>query len=238
MFDEPLLGIAPKAFKSIYIYSTTRKVFPVIDLQMTIPTEHQGIVDLIFIGIDDASAAHLGYCKAHNRSRLNVRQSLGPNTSIALKYPKYRHFAGCTASPLPFSSAAEVRFIKLNFSAKQLGGVVGVSHNRHPQSGHRLQSSAVSNAKLKCDLPGRHFKFEKLDQAQPIPATKCATVDPTPAQVMKGVPTAAATPPSVLETIEFFRPAKGTKSLMVFEAKSQHVFSCRRFAFNNALVSS
>jgi len=226
MFDQSFLGIAPKTFQAVDVYLTTRKVFPVIDLQMTIPAKHQGIVDLILIGIDDASAADLCNGEPHNRSRFDVRQSLGLDTSIALKYPKYGHFSSRTSSAFPFSSAAEVRLIKLDFAAEQLGCVFGMSHNRHSQCCHRLQSSAISNAKLEGHLPGRHFQFEELDQTQPISATECTLINPTSAQVMKSIPAATAAPPSVPETVEFFSPAKGAKSLMVFEAKSQHVFSC------------
>lgn len=238
MFDQPFLGITPEAFHAVNVHSTTREASPVIDFQMPIPTEHQGVIDLILVRIDDAPAANLRDGQLHDRPCFDVGQHLSPDTAIALKYAKDRHFPGSSTSSFSFSTAAEIGFIDLDFASQQPSSIIGMSHDSQAKCRYRSQCSSIGDAELKRDLPSRHLELEQFYQSQPISTTERSVIDPAAAEVMKGVSTSTAAPPSVAQSVEFFMPTKGAKSLMVFEAKSQHVFSCRGLGLSDALVSS
>jgi hypothetical protein len=83
---------------------------------------------------------------------------------------------------------------------------------------------------------GGSLQFEEFDQAQPLLAGEIAIVEKSHAEVVEGVAAAGAAAVSPPQGVEAAGAALGTKTLMVFPAKSQQELFCGIFRFDNFFV--
>ena len=238
MLGQSFFSIAPEAFQSVDIYSTAREIFPMIDLKMPISTKHKRIVDLIPVGIDDTAPANFRNRKIHNGFRSYIRNTLHPYSAVSFKNPEHRYLACRASASLALPPAAEVRFIKFNLSRKRPGCIFGMRHYRHPECRNRLERRTVGDAELRSHLTGGHLQFKKLYKPQPIHTVKIPIIDPSTAEIGEAVFAAAASAPAVGQPVQLPVVAAGTNSLMVFKAKSQHVFSGEKLRFYQLFVAN
>lgn len=138
-----------------------------------------------------------------------------------------RNFSSCITTSLTFAFAAKVRFVEFDLASTEDVRIVGVGEdcvmNRHD----RFVSGVVTRGSFALRSCVRKLKLKELHDSQPIVHRQAACVDPTAQPVVKQV----STPRSIGQFPQFVTPATWISSLLVFEAKSQHVFSCRRLAF-------
>jgi hypothetical protein len=50
---EPVLGITPEALQPVDVYPAAGEVFPVVHAKVSIAAEHERVVDLVSVGVDD-----------------------------------------------------------------------------------------------------------------------------------------------------------------------------------------
>jgi hypothetical protein len=225
MLYNTLLRITPKTLKSVDVYPPSRKILPMIDLKMTITTKHKGIIAFKFISIDNASPSHFFNSQIQHRLRSNIGDDLNEGSPLTLQDTENRDFSGCPSPPISFSSATKVGLINLYFTPKQHLRIFRVSHNRKTNSSNRLINSVIRQSHLDADLPCGKFQFKELDDSQPLTTGQVPAVYPAAAEIMKGISATVAPSSAVCHDIESSEATFGTKPLLVFPAKSQHIFS-------------
>jgi len=186
-FHDPLFSVTPETFEAVDIDSAPGELFTMIDSQVTIAAEHESVIDLVLIGIDDAPAFDLFDCQPENGSGTDIGNNFHVNMSIPLKDPENRDFSGCPASSDALSMASEVSFVQLDFTTEENIRVLSMSQDRHPDRIDSLQSRIVGNVKLAGNLAARYLQFKELDDPQPLAACQGPPVDPAAAKVVKGV---------------------------------------------------
>ena len=231
MLDQALFRPTPKAFEAVDVDLAIGEPGLMVHRQMSISTKHQCIIRFVFVSIYQAATANFFRRDAEQCRGLDVRNRLNANTAITLKYPKNRDFPGRTASSLPFAFAAKVRFVEFDFASQEEVCIVGMSQDRMTDRHDRLVGRIVCQVHLLGDPACRKLKLKELHDSQPIVQRQTACIDPTARQVVKRVSTPRTTPFSISQFPQFATPATRANPLLVFEAKSQHVFSRRRFAF-------
>jgi len=192
---------------------------------MTIATKHKSVINLVAVGVYDASASDYLDSEVQQSFRSNIGNDLDTDLAVAFQNTENRNFASGSSSSFAFATAAEIGFVYLNLSTKKDTSIFGVGENGHPYGIHSLIDGVVAHGKLFGYLSGGEFQFKELYDSEPLTVGKISVVYPSSASVVKSVITARTTIPLVNQFIQFSSSATRAKSLLVFEAKSQHVFS-------------
>mgnify|MGYP006268777323 CR=1 FL=1 len=232
MFDDSFLGVTPEALQAVDIDPASGEILSVIDPQVSITAEHERIVALETVGINDASPAYLLDGKREDRFGTNVGNHLHEDASFPLQNPEYRDFAGRATTSLPFSLSTEIGLVHLHFAADDDPfSILGVNQDRGTNRVDRFVDRIIGESQLRSDLPCGEFQFEQFDQAQPLSGGKISLVDPPSGEIVEGVAACGTATSFILQPVEFFGPATRAKPTTVFEAKSRQIFSGGRFGF-------
>ena len=86
-------------------------------------------------------------------------------------------------------------------------------------------SRLVGNCHSLGYLPGGKLELEEFDESQPLVAIQVDEIQPPSGKVVEGVAAPGAATPTVSQFVKLSLSADGTKSPLVFPAKSQQVFS-------------
>jgi len=99
-----------------------------------------------------------------------------------------------------------------------------------------LIGGIVGDTQLLSDLADGEFQFEGHDEAQPLSCGKISPVDPSVGEIEDDVAACGAATPFIGQPVQFSDPAPRAKSLMVFKAKSQQIFSGQAFGFYQTII--
>lgn len=58
MLDQPFLGKGPESLNPIDVHLSLFELVPVIDVEMLVATEHEGIVSCPSVGVNDGSSPY------------------------------------------------------------------------------------------------------------------------------------------------------------------------------------
>ena len=94
MFNEALLGKTPEALDTVNINFPGSEAFLMVDLQMPITAKHQGIIPLVFVGIDDGAPANHSHRLGQQGFCPDIFQHLHFNQAVPLQDTKNRDLAG------------------------------------------------------------------------------------------------------------------------------------------------
>jgi hypothetical protein len=169
------------------VHPATREVFPVVHAKVSVAAEHERVVALVSVRVDDASPANLLDRECQHIFCPGARKHFHEDSSLPLQNAENRDFAGGTPSPFPFSLPSKIRFVHFHFAAK---GHVAIGGMRQDGGTDRVDGfirRIVGEAKLLSDLPDGEFQFEEFDETQPLSGGKIPLVDPAAGEVMKGV---------------------------------------------------
>src|SRR5690606_31645197 len=121
---------APEAFQAIDVNLARRvDLVTVVNLEVTVATEHQRVVDLELVGVDDAPAPNLLHRHAHERLCPDVRDDFHVNQAVPLQDPENGNLPFGSTAAFPFAPAAEVGFVEFHFPAQEGFGIRCVGKN-------------------------------------------------------------------------------------------------------------
>ena len=233
MLDQTLLGKTPEPFEAVDVdFAAGIDLVAVVDLEMTVAAAHQGIIDMKLVRSDDAAPANLLHRHAYQCIGLDVGNNLYVDESVPFQDAKHGNLSCSSAATFTFAPAAEVGFVELDFTAQERFCIGCVSEDGGTNNHDRSVSDLVRNRHLLGYLPCGKLQLEELDDPEPLVAGKVDKIEPPSREVVERVPAAGAATPTVSQLVKFPLSADGTKSLLVFPAKSQQVFSCGGLATN------
>jgi len=186
VFHDAFLGVTPEALQPVDVHSATREVFPVVHAKVSVAAEHERVVALVSVRVDDASPTNLLDRESQHILCPGGGKHFHEDSSLPLQNAENRDFAGGASSPFPFSLPSKIRFVDFDFTAK--GHVVGGM--RQDGGTDRVDGfirRIVGEAKLLSDLSDGEFQFEELDETQPLSGGKIPLVDPAAREVMEGI---------------------------------------------------
>ena len=194
---------------SIDIGFARSKVLLMVNLDMTVPTEHKRVVALELVSIDDASPSHCFDSEIQEGFRSNIFQYFDLYDSISFKNTEYGHFIGCSTASWALSTASEVALVHLDFTTEKLRAIRGMCQDSRTDRVHCFQNSGVTQPQLFSDPPGRELYFKELDDPQPLCTGNVDGIDPTTCEVVKFV---ATTPTTVAFISNFVDVAAATST--------------------------
>ena len=230
--NDAFLGIAPETLKPINVYLTRREPFFMIDPQMTISTEHKGIVTSEFVRIHNRSSSDSFDRHAKQRLSSYVLNNLDPNRPISLVNTDNRDFPGCATSTLPFALAAKVTFVQFDLSSKKAIRVP-VCNDRQTNNRYRFENRWITESNLVSNLSSRQLKFEQLDDPQPLLMRDSQLVNPSVREVMKRISTPLTPIPLARDSIDFSASTPWTKNRPLFPTRFSEKKPCPVFRFRN-----
>ena len=233
---KPLFGKAPKAFQSVDVDSAPRKAFGMVDVEMPVAAEHEAVVGLESVGVNDASSADGFDREIQERLRGDIGNLFDPYAASTLQDAEHGDLSSRTAPAFPFAPATKVGLIKFHFPTQKSLAVLCVAENGQTKESDRFVGRLVADSQLAGHLSRRYFQFEELDHAKPLGTRQPALPDPPSREFLESVTTLAAASPAVRQTIQFSASATGTNALLEFEAISQHVSPGPSFAGNQTFI--
>lgn len=225
--SKSFLGVAPEALQAININLACRESFAVVNPQVTIPAEHQGIISPEFIGVyNRASPDHLdGLVKqALCRYVLNHRYL---HFSVSLEYTEDRNLACRTPATLTFSTAAEIRFIQ--FDLASCPEIAFCGYHGVPDKMTHPQDCWVAQTDLSGHLVCGDVEFKEFNYPQQLFQRYPTLSNPPIREVMKGVSATFATEFSAFQTVDFITLTGTAENMAIFptefsEEQSDPVF--------------
>jgi len=218
VLDQPLLGPAPEALHPVDADLSGGEILAVVHLQVPVAAEHQAIVAVEPIGVNDASPADLLDGEAQQGLRPDIRDDVDLDDALPLQDPEDGNLAGSTAPSFPLPSASEVGLIQLDLTAQENIGIVGMAQDGHPDRHHGPVNGPIGQLHLLGHLPDGNFQFKELEDRQPLHAGQTTMVDPTTGELMIRVLALRATVSSILQFVLFSMLTTGAKSVSIFQA--------------------
>ena len=231
-FYQSLFGITPKTFEPVNIHFAGDKFLSMIDSQMSVTTEHQGIIASEFVGINNRTTTNSFDSHIQQRPCRYIFDNLDLNNPISLINAKYRYFTGSTASTLTLASAAKIGLIKLYFTSEKLLAIMSRCKDRVADNIISFQGGRVTYFTLNSRPKGAYFQLEKFYQPQPCFQRASKFIYPSVSKVMEGIFTLLATVFFTFNSIDFSALATRAKNSRFFVALFPKVQSCRILGFN------
>ena len=208
-----------------------------IHLQVPISAEHQAVVALELVGVDNGSSADLLDREPHQRFGRNIRNHGNLNNAVPLQDSEDGHFAGRPSSTFSLALAAKVSLIQFDLPAQQSLGIASVAQDRKTNGPHGFIHCPVRQTHLLRHLTDRNLQFKELDQGQPLSAGQSPLVDPPSRKLVEGIGTTRATVSLIGQFVQLMALATGSIPFMVFKAFSQQIFSSLALTANQIIIS-
>ena len=98
MLNQPFLRIRPEALQAVYINLSGAEPSLMVDSEMAVTAEHQRVVAMELVGINDAASTDHLNCHAQEGLGRDVGHNLDFDHPLALEDAEYRDFTGCSPS--------------------------------------------------------------------------------------------------------------------------------------------
>jgi len=204
MFDQTFLGKAPETFEPVDIdLAAGIDLVAVVDFEVALAAEYQGIVDMELVRVDDASPANLLHRHAYERLGFDVGDDLYVDESVPFQDAKHGNLSCSSAATFPFAPAAEVGFVELDLTAQERFCIGCVSEYGSTNNHDNSVSDLVGNCHLLGDLPGGKLQLEELDDPEPLVAGKVDEIEPPSREVVERVPATGAATTTVSQLVKF-----------------------------------
>jgi hypothetical protein len=155
------------------------------------------------------------------------------NQTVSLQDAEYRNFASGSPPSVAFTSTTEVGFIQLDLPVEQGLGIFRVAQNGQPDSRNSPVDGSIRYVQLQSHLPNGDFQFKELDEGHPLNIGQTTLINPPTGEIMEGIITVRTTVSSLFQFVKLSLSTAWAKSLMVFEAFSQQIFSAPVSCPNN-----
>ncbi len=187
VFHEPLLGPTPEALKAVDVDPAGGEVLMVVHLQVPVAAEHEAVVAFKLVGIDHTAPADLLDGEFQKRLSRDIRHDTDMNSAVSLQDTENRHFSGRSPAPVALATAPEVGLIEFDLTAKQVGGILGMTQDGHPDRINGLIDGPVGQPQLQGHFVGGDLQFKEFDHREPLHAAQSALVNPPSGEVLEGV---------------------------------------------------
>ena len=148
VLDQTLLGPTPKPLQAVNVNLAGGEVLLMVYFQVPVAAEHQTVVALELVCIDDRASADFFDRQLQQGSCRHIRNDRHMDLAVPLQDAQYRHFSGSPPASMALAAAPEVALIQLDLSAQQLGGVLGLADNGQPDGLNGSVNRPVSQAHL------------------------------------------------------------------------------------------
>lgn len=214
---KPFLSIAPKPFQAININFACCKSFSMIDSQMAITTEHQGVVATKFIGVNDSASPHHLHGLIQQTFSSDVLNHRYLDFSVSLEDTEDGNLTCCSPTTLTLTTASEIGFIKFYLTGEP--EITFGSQQGFPDKVTYSQDGRIAQANLGGHLMSGDIEFKELDDPQQLFKRNTASSNPPIREVMKGVSAAFATEFLAFQTIDFIAVTITAENMAVFPAE-------------------
>ena len=214
--NKSLFRKTPESLNTIDIDFARSKVVCMVNLDMTVPTEHKRVVAPELVSIDDASPSHRFDSEIQEGFRSNILQCFDLYDSISFKNTEYGHFIGGPTASWALSTASEVALVHLDFTTEKLRAVRGMCQDSRTNRVHCFQNSGVTQSQLFSNPPGREFYFKELDDPQPLCTGDVDGIDPATCEVVKSVPTTSTAVAFISNFVDVAAATSTAETTVVF----------------------
>jgi len=223
MFDQPFFSVGPEALKAVDIDLSGAEPHLMVDSEMAVTAEHQRVVAMELVGINDAASTDHLNCHAQEGLGRDIGHNLDFDHPLALENAEYRDFTGCSPSTVAFSPASKIRLICLDFTPEEKRAILGRGCDTLPYQVERLEDRRVRQIDLLAGLESRYLQFEQLDEPEPVSGRYPELSDPSAGPVGELVPAVLASVFLAPDAIEIFAETSGAKTTPTIPAGSGYV---------------
>ena len=220
--DEPLLSVTPEPFDAVDGDLAIAKVFAMVKIDMPVATEHERIIAVEFVGVNNAPASDHLDRQVKQCLSLDILDHLHMDKAISLEDTEYGDLIKSPTSSFTFAFAPKVRFIHLNRPVHPIW-----RHDIMPDGQSNdlngLKDGRITPADLLGDLAGGDIQFKELDDPQPLFRADLNLVQPPITKVREGVSTPLTTVSFAQQSVDFIAAAPAAKNVPFFPAEFTHV---------------
>ena len=185
--DNTLFSEGPETLQAVDVDLAGGESFSVVHPQVSVATEHQGVVTVELVGVNDRASFN-GFDRHIKKTfGFNIPDHIHFNNAGSLQDAKDRDLAGGSPAALTFSSASEVAFVYLHLTLEKKFPVFGISNNAVSDGIESPQDRRIGKSKLFGSLSSRDIQFKELNYPQPIFGTDIKSVNPPSAEIGEGV---------------------------------------------------
>jgi hypothetical protein len=214
--NQSLFRETPESLDTIDIDFTRSKVLLMVDLDMTVSTEHKRVVTPELVSIDDASPSHRFDSEVQESFCCDILQNFDLYDPISFENAEHGHFIGGSTASWALSTASEVALVHLDFTTEKLRAIRDMCQDSHTDRVHCFQNSGIAQRQLLCDPPGRELYFKELDDPQPLCAGDVDSIDPATREVMELVATMPATVSFICDFVDVAAATSTAETTVVF----------------------
>ena len=233
-FDDSFFSVTPESFNTVNINFPVAKMFPMVDVNMPVTTEHQGIIAFEFVGINDAAAPDHFDRQIQQSFGFDILDDLHMDTAVSLEDAEHRNLIGGSTAPFAFALAPKVRFIDFNGSVHPIRGnsILPDGSSNHLNS---FESCGITQSDLLSNPARGDFQFKELNDPQPLFRADFNFIQPSIAEVMEGILAPLTSIPFTQQSIDFIALASAAKNMPFFPAELSHVQPGTVFTFDDEL---
>ena len=191
--NQSLFRKTPESLDTIDIDFTRSKVLLMVDLDMTVSTEHKRVVTPELVSIDNTASSHCFDSEVQECFCRDILQDFDLYDSISFENAEYGHFIGGSTASWAFSLTSEIALVHLDFTTEQPRAIRSMCQDSRTDRVHCFQNSGVTQPQLLCNPLGREFYFKELDDPQPLRTGDVDSIDPPTCEVVELVATTPTT---------------------------------------------
>ena len=217
--NNTLFSKGPEALQAVDVDLARGESFSVVHPQVSVTAEHQGVVAVELIGVDDGTSFN-GFDRHIKKTfSSNIPDHIHLNNTVPFQDAKDRDLTGGSPAALALSSASEVAFIYLYFALEKKFSVFGISNNAVSDGIESPQDRRIRKSKLFGRLSGRDIQFKEFDYPQPIFVADIEFVNPPSAEIGEGVFTPFAAVSFTKDSVYFSALTACTKNKAFFPTR-------------------
>lgn len=221
-FDNSFFGVTPESLNAVDVNFAVAKMLSMVNVNMSVTTEHQGVVAFKFIRVNDTTAPDHLDCQVQESFGFNVSDYLHMDTAISLEDTEYRNLIGSPAAAFTFALAPKVRFIDFNDSIHPIGSN-GILPNSSADELDSLESCRITQSNLLSNTACRNFQFKELDDPQPLFGADFNFIQPSVTEVVEGISTPLTSIPFAQQPIDFITVTPAAKNMPFFPAEFSQI---------------
>lgn len=233
-FNNSFFSVTPEPFNAVDVNFPIAKMFPMVNIDMPVPTEHQRIVAPEFVSINDAAPSDHFDCQIQKSFGFNIFNYLYMDTAVSLEDTEYGNLIGGTASTFAFAFAPKIRLVDFNGSVHPIRGN-RVLPDRPSDKLDSLESRGITQPDLLSNPARGNFQFKELDDPQPFFRADPDFIQPSAAEVMEGILAPLTPVPFLKQSIDFITVTPAAKNMPFFPAEFSQVQSGTVFTFDDEL---
>src|SRR4030067_1723160 len=139
-FHNSFFSITPKAFKPVNVHFAGGESFLVINSQMSVSTEHKGIITPKFISVYNRTSSYRFNRHRQKRFSRNILNNFNQNSPVSLENSEYWDLVISASSSFPFASSAKIALIQFYLAVQKILGALAIGYNSNPDNRNTLQN--------------------------------------------------------------------------------------------------